>query len=336
MNTLLLDKSKLQIRLSDLPCLIHGVDKSGASYFTVNLLADMYRHSVKVLFFSAYHMARDTFLELTNMTAPLIIKNSQLPHDADKKQIIFIESGDHESFVYTVQSLPDINERVILIKNIEVFEEKVYEQVEDKPFIIISGDIEKCSYKQRIFAKKYQTNILFSPLDMGIKLPKLEQYHGYLSGKDKHGIVRLFPEATFIDGYSEPEVFAKIGGKAVILNPDGKILILKRSNKIDRAGGWDFPGGAIEFGENPTDAINREVKEETGLRVTDVRPIHIQTFPITKVNQDFIVMIGFIAKTITEDVQLSWEHTEYRWVTKEEALSLDLPEVHRSFIEKIQ
>ena len=48
---------------------------------------------------------------------------------------------------------------------------------------------------------------------------------------------------------------------------DGTYLILKR-NEEPFAGEWDLPGGFVEMGESPADAVVREVAEETALRVT--------------------------------------------------------------------
>ena len=47
---------------------------------------------------------------------------------------------------------------------------------------------------------------------------------------------------------------------------DGEYLILKRNDEPNR-GRWDLPGGFVEMGESPRDAVVREVQEETGLTV---------------------------------------------------------------------
>lgn len=47
---------------------------------------------------------------------------------------------------------------------------------------------------------------------------------------------------------------------------DGEFLILKR-NEEPFAGRWDLPGGFVEMGESPKEAVVREVREETGLTV---------------------------------------------------------------------
>lgn len=59
---------------------------------------------------------------------------------------------------------------------------------------------------------------------------------------------------------------------ACIRDEDGRILLLKRSDGDDL---WGFPGGAIEPGESASEALMREVAEETGLRVRPVAVIGV-------------------------------------------------------------
>ena len=54
---------------------------------------------------------------------------------------------------------------------------------------------------------------------------------------------------------------------AVILNERRELLLQRRSDN----GQWGLPGGSVEIGESVTEAIQREVEEETGLRVEVVR-----------------------------------------------------------------
>lgn len=62
----------------------------------------------------------------------------------------------------------------------------------------------------------------------------------------------------------------RIGAYALI-HDTGRILLCRISPELARwAGAWTLPGGGIDFGESPADAMVREVAEETGLRVEPV------------------------------------------------------------------
>ncbi|WP_246562594.1 NUDIX domain-containing protein [Rickettsiella endosymbiont of Dermanyssus gallinae] len=55
-----------------------------------------------------------------------------------------------------------------------------------------------------------------------------------------------------------------VGVRAVIFNTQEEVLLVKHTYRP----GWHTPGGAVESGESPIDAICREIYEETGLEVT--------------------------------------------------------------------
>lgn len=61
-------------------------------------------------------------------------------------------------------------------------------------------------------------------------------------------------------------------GVGVILRRQGKVLLgLRRGSHGE--GSWAFPGGHLEFGEKPEETAHREVLEETGLHINNVRPV---------------------------------------------------------------
>ena len=59
-------------------------------------------------------------------------------------------------------------------------------------------------------------------------------------------------------------VVACVGG--VVHDATGRLLVVRRGTPPD-AGSWSLPGGRVEPGETPAEAVVREVAEETGLRV---------------------------------------------------------------------
>jgi len=60
---------------------------------------------------------------------------------------------------------------------------------------------------------------------------------------------------------------------AVIVGSDGNILIAKRLADAHQGGLWEFPGGKVEPGELPEDALVRELQEELGITATSSRPL---------------------------------------------------------------
>lgn len=62
---------------------------------------------------------------------------------------------------------------------------------------------------------------------------------------------------------------------AIVLDAGGRVLLL---NHVFRAGsGWGIPGGFIEKGEQPEDALRRELEEEIGLKLTEVELAFVRT-----------------------------------------------------------
>ena len=103
-----------------------------------------------------------------------------------------------------------------------------------------------------------------------------------------------------------------------------KILLLKRSEKKDFSGGiWEYITGRMVQFEEPYEALAREIKEESGLTVEVVKPISTyHLFRGEKTPENELVGIMFWCRSTSSDVTLSEEHTDFKWVTPNEALEM--------------
>ncbi|HMY08992.1 MAG: NUDIX domain-containing protein [Nocardioidaceae bacterium] len=68
--------------------------------------------------------------------------------------------------------------------------------------------------------------------------------------------------------------YQRVAAYAVIIRDD-QILLSRLAPSIASRELWTLPGGGIDFGEDPADAVVREVREETSLDAIVGRPIHI-------------------------------------------------------------
>ncbi|MBP6098520.1 MAG: hypothetical protein KA477_00885 [Candidatus Levybacteria bacterium] len=173
LKKILLDGKEFHFTRPDLPIFIHGEEHVGASLFTVSVLADLYAQGSKIIALTGYPMARDEFEEQTGA----------------EENAKFFTKENEELFITNIQTNSDVNDRVILIKNIELFSEEIFNTVKDFSNVIISGDLNKCSFKEKILQKSFNTSTYFSPLDEA--LPELQEYEGYFVSQNNTGRVSL-------------------------------------------------------------------------------------------------------------------------------------------------
>ena len=108
----------------------------------------------------------------------------------------------------------------------------------------------------------------------------------------------------------------QVGVKVLLRNPEGKILILRRSEeKCGKASGsWDIPGGRIDVGTPLLQNLEREVLEETKLSLTS-SPKLIAAQDIIRGEEKHVVRLTYVAQTKGEPVLDGSEHENYKWVS---------------------
>jgi 8-oxo-dGTP diphosphatase len=109
---------------------------------------------------------------------------------------------------------------------------------------------------------------------------------------------------------------------AVIVNNDNKILLLKRSDedkKIWMPGKWALVGGAIEKGESPQKAVEREIFEETGLQIDKFN----KRFSIQRNPNSIETIFACRYEGDPTDITLNEENTNYGWYDVDEMRYLD-------------
>lgn len=113
-----------------------------------------------------------------------------------------------------------------------------------------------------------------------------------------------------------------------------KVLLTQRTDN----GRWCLPGGHMESGESVTEACEREVQEETGLKVRATRLLGVYSNPDQLViypdgNKAFFVVLNFEAEILEGTLGLSNETTAYGYFTLEDMQSLPMHGEHKLRVE---
>ena len=116
-------------------------------------------------------------------------------------------------------------------------------------------------------------------------------------------------------------------------NQDGNPMIFSTQRGYgDLKGGWEFPGGKIEAGETPQEALQREIQEELDTKITvgeliDTIEYQYPTFHLS--------MDCYWCEIITGDLVLK-EHEAAKWLTREQFGDVDWLPADMRLIGKLQ
>jgi 8-oxo-dGTP diphosphatase len=107
-----------------------------------------------------------------------------------------------------------------------------------------------------------------------------------------------------------------------IIECDGLVLAAQRSQSMSLPLKWEFPGGKIESGENASECLVRELREEMGIGIAVGPPLsvathHYPTFSVT--------LHPFICSIDAGSITLH-EHAAIVWLTPDELPALDWAE----------
>jgi phosphoglycolate phosphatase len=118
---------------------------------------------------------------------------------------------------------------------------------------------------------------------------------------------------------------------ALIHDGKGNVLMIRTHKWGNR---WGIPGGKIERGEPSEAALRREIREETGLDIEDIRFALVQDSIDSPefIRPEHFLLLNYVARASTTGVTLNDEAQEYLWLSPAAALALDLNQPTRVLI----
>jgi 8-oxo-dGTP diphosphatase len=107
-------------------------------------------------------------------------------------------------------------------------------------------------------------------------------------------------------------------GVGVFVKRDGKYLLGKRKGSHG-AGEWSLPGGHLEFGESFWDCCIREVQEETGLKILELKSLTFTNNTFTKENLHYVTLFFTSCSYTGEALNIEPDKCEgWQWFSPED------------------
>ena len=135
---------------------------------------------------------------------------------------------------------------------------------------------------------------------------------------------------------SHPTVYPQMPLVAVgaVVIHNGKVLLVRRGHPPSE-GLWAIPGGSVELGETLQQAAEREILEETGIRIKAKEPV--LTFDvIERDTQDRIryhyVIVDLTAEYLSGEPQAGDDAIRASWISEDDAKQLPLNETSRRLL----
>lgn len=110
------------------------------------------------------------------------------------------------------------------------------------------------------------------------------------------------------------------------LERDGKILILRRSDKVrTMKHKWAGISGYLERDEDALERAYREIQEEVGLTRSNVKLVKTAEplEAIDKEHDTIWIVHPHLFKALSAEIKLDWEHDEYKWIDPEDLAKYD-------------
>ena len=123
---------------------------------------------------------------------------------------------------------------------------------------------------------------------------------------------------------------------AGIVMEGGRVLLSRRKAGGHLAGAWEFPGGKVEAGEDPRDALVRELREELGIEVTVGDIIECTFHHYADANKSVLLLFFAASRKEGSPEPRALDVAEIRWARRSELRDEEFPAADVAVLAKVR
>jgi 8-oxo-dGTP diphosphatase len=123
---------------------------------------------------------------------------------------------------------------------------------------------------------------------------------------------------------------------AAVLIEQGRVLLTQRKAGTHLSGAWEFPGGKVEAGEDPRDALCRELREEVGIEAQVGEIVDVTFHRYEDVGKAVLLLFFQVTRELASPEPQAIDVAATRWAAREELREEDFPPADVAVLTKVR
>jgi 8-oxo-dGTP diphosphatase len=123
---------------------------------------------------------------------------------------------------------------------------------------------------------------------------------------------------------------------AAVVLEGARVLLTQRKAGTHLAGAWEFPGGKVEAGEDPREALRRELREELGIEVKVGEIVEVTFHHYEEAGKAVLLLFYEATREAGSPAPRAIDVAAFRWAAREELRTEDFPPADVAVLEKVR
>jgi 8-oxo-dGTP diphosphatase len=122
---------------------------------------------------------------------------------------------------------------------------------------------------------------------------------------------------------------------AAVVIEGGRVLLTQRKAGAHLEGKWEFPGGKVESGEDPRDALRRELREELGIDTVMGEIVDVTFHRYEEADKAVLLLFFLASRTAASPAPSALDVAAFEWATQEKLDPTQFPPADVAVLAKV-